>query len=324
MKKSSCKLITIGAASALLPALCAAEEIIPATFDDLGLPKDLYWCGDPNDPDYLTGSFRSGSFEFSNYFMSAYMSWAWFAYASYGSAEGLTGMDAQFYNTAGGGYGSDCYGVVYYADFLGPALCSLADGDEARTISGMWVCNSAWTRDFIANGDGFSTKFGRGDKLTLTVKGTSPSGNQTETSMLLADCSSPTPAKWTYADDWTWMDLSSLGPVSLLEFVIESTKKNQYGDVCPTYCCIDDLGAEDNSSIPQTSSPVRFKVTSVAEGISISSSIPGFSASLYDMSGSLHAHGASETTNLKLAAEGGIYILRLKTSAGIESRKIRI
>lgn len=324
MKNTSYTLWTLGAVAALLPGLCSADDLIPATFDDLGLAKDSYWCGDAQGADYATDTFRSGSFEFSNYFMPAYMFWAGFAYASYGPAYGITGMDAQFYSTAGGGYDSDCYGVVYYADFIGPATCSLADGLGHRTINGMWVCNSAWTRDFIDHGDGFSTKFERGDKLTLTVKGATASGNMAETSMLLADCTSSTPAKWIFADDWTWMDLSSLGPVTNFEFVIESTKKNQYGDLCPTYCCIDDLGGEDNSSIVQIPDPVRFKVVSVMGGISISSSLPGFEASLYDLSGTIRAKGGTDSMNLKLYAEEGIYILRIQTGTGVETRKIKI
>lgn len=309
-----------------IPGLSANAELRPATFEDLGLAPDSHWVGDADDPDYSVGTFTSGSFEFANFLWADYDSWAWFGYANHGSPGALSGQEAQYFSTAGSGHDSDTYGIIYYASFIGPTWCTITDDTASgHVVSGLWVCNNAWTRDFIEHGDGFSPKFGTGDTLKLTVKGTSPDDLETSTSILLADCTSADPSRWSFADDWTWMDLSVLGPVMMLEFEIESSKQNQYGDLCPTYCCIDDLGAVETVAAKTIhGASAMYKVVSLEGGISVSSSAEGFSATLYDMAGGKTASGTAQDTNLKLYAPQGVYLLRMETPEGVETRKIRI
>lgn len=302
----------------------AAAELVPATFEDLGLAPDSHWCGDVDDPDYAIGTFTSGSFEFSNFYWADYMSWAWFAYANHGKTD-LAGMEAQWYSEPGGGHESPGYAVIYYADFIGPTWCTVNEGtDTGQVIPGMWVCNNAWTADFIRNGDGFSTKFSTGDTLTLTVKGTAPDNTETETSILLADCTDPDESKWTMADDWQWMDLSVLGAVSMLEFKIESTKKNQYGDLAPTYCCIDDLGAAQVSNVTALSADsVAVKVSAKGGVLTIRSSKDGIAANLLTLDGKKIATARTQDSFIEMeTGYKGCIVVEIVTPHGKTTRKV--
>ena len=68
------------------------------------------------------------------------------------------------------------------------------------------------------------------------------------TEFYLADFRAETEgAKWYYAENWQWLDLTVLGEIDALGFKIETTKHNTYGATTPTYFCFDNLGgtAED-------------------------------------------------------------------------------
>ena len=55
-----------------------------------------------------------------------------------------------------------------------------------------------------------------------------------------------------YLMDWTWCDLSSLGTIDALTFVLDGSQYNEYGLSTPTYFCLDDLTASVPTSLQQT------------------------------------------------------------------------
>lgn len=235
--------------AASVPAL-RAQELIPATFEDLGLAPESHWVGDTEDEDYMMGTFRSGSFEFNNFYWADYDSWAFFGYADYTGNQYSGSMSQQWNNTVGGGYRSQTYGVLYYSSWMGNAEATLPDFPLGTTVSGMWVVNSAWVADAIANGDGMSGPFGQGDTMTLSAIGFDADDRECgKTDFLLADYTSTDPTEWYAVNDWRWMDLSGLGDVTRIRFVISSTKSNEYGMTTPGYACFDDLGIASPTGI---------------------------------------------------------------------------
>ncbi len=108
-------------------------------------------------------------------------------------------------------------------------------------VPGMYVCNTAWVVDAILNGDGMSSDqgapFGESDWFKLTVHGYlngAEVNNQVE--FYLAQGTS-------YISEWTYVNLSSLGEVDEISFVLSSSKYNDYGMTTPAYFCIDNFGA---------------------------------------------------------------------------------
>ena len=50
--------------------------------------------------------------------------------------------------------------------------------------------------------------------------------------------------EWQYAENWQWVELSTLGEIDGLQFALETTKQNSWGATTPAYFCIDNIGGE--------------------------------------------------------------------------------
>ncbi len=304
--------------SILIPSLCAlasaaqGQEIMPATFEDLGLAPESHWCGDTDDEDYMMGTFRSGSFEFNNFYWADYDSWAFFGYANYTGNQYTGSMSQQWNNAVGSGYKSPTYGVMYYSSWMGNAEATLPDFPDGAIVSGMWVVNSAWVADAIANGDGMSGPFAQGDTMTLSVIGFDADGEECgQVDYLLADYTADDPALWYAVNDWRWMDLTSLGAVTKMRFVISSTKANDYGMTTPGYVCFDDLGAADPTGVAAISTTSRYRVA-VHGGMAVVSGSEGdFTVTPVTLSGMRGASVRSTSGTASVEIAPGVTLLHL-------------
>ena len=121
--------------------------------------------------------------------------------------------------------------------------------EDAQVISGMAVTNNTYAVDAILNGDGISVEeagtglpFHAGDYFKLIVVGYNNDVEVATKEFYLADFRSANPKEWVYAENWQWLDLTSLGEVDALGFKVETTKHNTYGGTTPSYFCFDNLG----------------------------------------------------------------------------------
>lgn len=221
----------------------AAEgDLVVATFEDLGLEAESCWKGDA---EAVYSSFKSGSFEFSNGFMADYDYWFDFAYASY-TANTFATLADQFNTAPGGGHES----ATYCVSFPQGGSITVTNRPEGDVVKGMYVTNNAYAYTSMTNGDAYSKKFGQGDWFKLTVTGLDAQGEKTGTvDFYLADLRSENEADHYILNTWEWCDLSSLGTVKQLTFVLNSTDVGDWGMNTPGYFCMDNLGAEGTSSI---------------------------------------------------------------------------
>ncbi len=309
-----------------LPLLLASgamhAELMPATFEDLGLAPESHWCGDTEDEDYDLGSFRSGSFEFSNFYFADWGTWAYFAYANYTGNHFSSYVTDQWNNAAGGGYNSAAYGVVYADTYMGYTDVTLPDYPDGETVNGMWVVNTAWVADCIANGDGMSGPFGAGDTLRLHITGFDKEGNTTETDFMLADYTSEDPEEWYAVNNWRWMPLTDLGKVVRMRFNVYSSKANEWGQTTPAYVCIDDLGADVSNGIGAISAEA-FRV-SVSGGEAIVSGMDSaFEVTPVSADGrcGMTVKAAGGEARVALPAKG-VNLLRIVTSEGAVTIKV--
>ncbi len=142
--------------------------------------------------------------------------------------------------TGGGHDGSDNFAVHFgYKDDIGfngienlPAL-TFSDG-EARVIDHMYVNNTAYFINCALFGDGFARPMEEDDWAKIVATGYNGNEITGTSEFYLAD-------GYDFIWEWTCWDLSELGAVTKVEFNIESSVVNDYGNALPAFFAYDDV-----------------------------------------------------------------------------------
>ena len=156
------------------------------------------------------------------------------------------------------GNGSTPYLLGYWSGFsLAGNDCnkiSFTDG-HVHTVRGAYVTNIACAYISMKYGDGFGKKFGGtngtdNDFLRLIAIGKNGATETGRDTVYLADFRSQYVCDDYLVKDWTWMDLSSLGEVTHVQFIMESSDNSPYGygPNTPTYFAMRDLTVEATTS----------------------------------------------------------------------------
>ena len=134
----------------------------------------------------------------------------------------------------GGHNGSANFAVVYDGFSCKPYL-EFADG-RARVIDHLYVANTAYTANFLLNGDSFNAAMASDGYYEATATGFKADGTSVNVSKRLAEGSK-------IVSEWTEWDLSSLGAVVRVEFTVSGSADlyGAYGFNAPTYFAIDDI-----------------------------------------------------------------------------------
>lgn len=138
-------------------------------------------------------------------------------------------------STQGGHNGSKNFAIVYYSAWGGPdAVPSIyfSDGKE-RIIDHMYVVNTSYTLNDMTNE--WSTFTIGEDWLKIIATGFDSKGNETgEAEFYLAK-------DGKFVTTWTKFDLSVLGKVAKVKFVVDGSDYNAWGLSTPTYFAFDDV-----------------------------------------------------------------------------------
>lgn len=316
----------------LTSALTASAQIEVATFENLYLPDNSYWCGELDEEDEDMGFsiswFDSGSFEFNNFYWPDYSTWSFFAYSSRTEKTFRTIIDDQCNSITGGGAdGSRIFGVAFPASYMGNTVMEVGNGYTPEAIPGMEVTNTAWVVDCILNGDGYEGPFKTGDWFKLILTGYVDDEPTQTLEYYLADYRSENPEEHYYLDKWTWIDLSGLGEVNSVCFNIESSKANAYGATTPTYVCIDNVGiTEKTNSIESVlSSELTLNFIAGTRHLAISGIHGSADYFVTDMTGKTVANGRLEERNTSIdlsGLSGGIYIINVNDANSKKSLKV--
>lgn len=232
----------------LVLALAAPAAAIPVIdFEDVGLNlpigSDFFYEGADG-----AGGFTSGAGQFSNTFTDfggGFTGWDGWAYSQV--ADNTTpGFGNQFSAFAGGGEGgSATYGVAFTAAQSGGV--STIDFAGPTGVPGGYVTNTTYAALAMRDGDPFSKKFGGVDGtdedwFRLTISGYDENDGLTgSVEVYLADYRFADPAQDYILDEWTWVDLSALGGVTRLDFVLTGSDIGQFGLNTPSYFALDGL-----------------------------------------------------------------------------------
>ena len=212
-------------------------------FEDVLLPSSTT-AGDFYNGSDLAGGFTSQGVDFNNAYNAAWDSWTgWAASNSTDTATaGFTNQYSAF--PAGGAEGSANFGVAHDSSFE-PSVVTFPQPTE---VTGTYITNGTYAALSMLNGDGFAKKFGgtsgnEDDWFKLVIFGKDLSGNTTGTvDFYLADYRFSDNSQDYVVDDWTWVDLTSLGTqVQSLEFEMTSSDVGQFGMNTPSYFLFDNL-----------------------------------------------------------------------------------
>ncbi len=213
----------------------SAKASVVADFDDLQLAPDSYWNGSDG-----SGGFTSGSASFSNNFTDwggGVTSWDGFAYSNM-TDNSVAGLDGQHNAMTGAAQSGSNYAVSFIGFAQLPTMTLASPG----VVDGLYVTNNSYAYHTIRDGDDWTLPFSDGDWFTLSITGLNSQDQAIGTvDTYLADYRD---GKSDILNTWQFVDLSSLGAVSTLEFSLASSDTGDWGMNTPAYFALDTVVPE--------------------------------------------------------------------------------
>ena len=229
-----------------------------ATFDGLALDTTGFWNGVDG-----TGNYTEEGFSFYNSYNSEWASWSGFSVSSV--QDDSTGT----YNNQ---YGVNT-GMAYSGNNFAVATTVATVSFEPNTINGFYITNSTYATQSMLNGDAFAKQFGGEsgndeDWYMLSIIGLVDTVVTDTIEFYLADYRFGANSQDYIINDWTWLDLTSLGNITSLQFNWSSSDNGDWGMNTPAYFCMDDLsvntvGVEelDSNTLAVYPNPVKNQFT---------------------------------------------------------------
>ncbi|MDR1739331.1 MAG: DUF4465 domain-containing protein [Bacteroidales bacterium] len=258
--------------------LVTGDTQVVADFEDLYLEDESYKSEVVYDNseleegyygDYYKSVFYSGSYSFSNISMPGF--WEGFAYSNitatdFNPAQMLT---QQYRSVTGMGVdSSENYAVVYVGNTYGATEINVMHKPlENDSVAGVYLTNSAYALHSALNGDGMiGDPFKQGDFYKIIFTGKDADNATTGTvECYLIDYRSANSNEHFALTEWKWFDLSSLGEVAKITVRVESDRNNVYGNLFPSYFCMDNFGSSKPAEINAASVSLSEHNVSVLE-----------------------------------------------------------
>ncbi len=305
---------------AVLFAISSAQAQYVIGFEDLEVPESGYFNGSVNHSGTLSQTERfdytSEVGVFRVYYTpeNGYDYWSGTAYSNQTDLETAdwTNFSAYAdYPNGGGAEGTDNYaiGYMYNADTVSFQLVTC---QCYPAILGMYVSNSVWAYRYMAGTDG--SGFGMyetGDYYKLIFKNLGSPEKIVE--FYLADF---TNGNSYIIDDWTWVDLSTLGICISLEISYETSDP-----WTPTYYCADEMQVDYTSEIENVvKNEIQIFPNPVSSLLTVNSDFMVYSLEIKDLSGRIQK---TEHSNVVSVADlsPGIYFATIHTAEGQFTRK---
>ncbi|MCG8574576.1 MAG: DUF4465 domain-containing protein, partial [Flavobacteriales bacterium] len=242
--------------AAMASVTMANAQSIEGTFENPALVSaDTSWFGQDQVTDGDTIYYNDNF----NMELSYNADWGSFSGWSVSNTSDVTtpGWTNQFSAITGEGHSSDQYGVCYVTPWNNNRL--FYEEEETPTFGGMYVTNTTYAYLSMLNGDSFAKKFGEDTSATGVIDGTNgedwflltiyglgldslPTGDSVN--FYLADYRFENDGDDYIVDSWEYVDLTSLGSVHGLDFVLTSSDTaGGFGMNTPAYFAMDDINA---------------------------------------------------------------------------------
>ena len=278
----------------------AATQAQVANFDGLDLDSTGFWNGADG-----MGNYIEEGFSFFNSYDDSWGSWSGFSVSSV--QDDSTGTWANQYgvNT----------GMAFSGDNFAVATMGASVSFDLKTIDGFYITNSTYASQSMLNGDFYAKKFGGEtgndeDWFMLSVSGMIDSMSTDTIEFYLADFRFADNTEDYIVNDWTWLDLSSLGNITSLQFNWSSSDNGDWGMNTPAYFCMDNLSVNTVGINEATSSSLAVYPNPVKNQFTVNTSGDLF---VYDLAGKkvlstvVSAGESISTVDLKT----GIYFVKM-------------
>lgn len=219
-------------------------------FEEFDLPENTYLNDAGNE-----GGFTNGLVFLPNYYDSEFFYWTGWAVSNV-TDKTTPGFGNQYSAIPGSGYNGSKHYVVNSA--FGNNNMVLHNEAAGKPVSGMYITNSTYAYLSMKDGDAFAKKFGGvtgndPDYFLLTIKAYSEGNIKSDSvNFYLADYRFSNNNQDYIVKTWEWVDLSSLGNVDSLSFILSSSDNGQFGMNTPAYFCVDNMitsGTVNNNDV---------------------------------------------------------------------------
>ena len=195
-----------------------------------------------------SGGFQDGHIFLPNVYNDVYSFWQGWAISNVVDTT-TAGFTNQYGSIVGSGFdGSPHYAVSYAFD---PATIRLTDEAIGGVVNGLYVTNATFAFLSVRDGDGFAKKFGGitgndPDFFKITFKGFLDGQIKADSvDFYLADYRFDNNAQDYIIDEWTYVDLTSLGNLDSLQLSLSSSDNGAFGMNTPAYFCVDQIETRD-------------------------------------------------------------------------------
>ena len=237
-------------------ALFASAQLFSqhATFEQPVLPAESAWYGQDQVTDGDT-IYNSGGFNFENNYNAGWGSFSGWAISNV-TDNTTPGWANQYSAITGGGQNASAqYGLCYVSEWYPNRAFNTGTGEQI--VAGVYITNTTYAYYSMLNGDAVGKQFGsiydaNGDldstggedwfKVTIYGLGMDSLLSTNFVEFYLADYRFALDQDDYIIDEWTWVDLSVLGPVKGLDFVLSSSDTSGgFGMNTPAYIAVDNL-----------------------------------------------------------------------------------
>lgn len=231
-------------AAALVLSFSSNAQTV-ADFENLGLATDTFDNGSASPLGY---TYSSGNLDFENHYDTA---WGGFWTRGWAISTVKDSTTAGFSNLYGASTAQGQGGSNTYAVGTNFARAYLTGNAEGKLVNGLYLTNTTFAAISMRDGDNFAKKFGGAsgndsDWFKLQIIG-SLAGNLTDTvDFYLADYRFGDNNQDYIVKDWQWVDLTSLGNVDTVHFILTSSDVGQNGMNTPAYYAIDGFTTKDS------------------------------------------------------------------------------
>jgi len=249
------------------PALVCRGDIIG--FEDNSLyskgSNDLYYNGDLGGNTTNSQGWKSGGVGFSNSYtfdtQYNYGYWSGFSYSRV-NAGNQSGFQNQYAAKPGTGSSGSAHYAIAYNSFVGDSVITFGAQVQVASID---ISNTAYAYFSMKEGDQFSKKFGGGsgndpDFFKLRILGFQGATQTAAVDFFLADYRFENNAQDYVVDQWTRVDLASLGTIDSLKFALSSTDNGQFGMNTPAYFAMDRI---EFSAVPEPGSVALLSIAAL-------------------------------------------------------------
>ncbi|MFK8008687.1 MAG: DUF4465 domain-containing protein [Saprospiraceae bacterium] len=211
-------------------------------FENLNVQLDSILNGDDGNHD-----FESGNISLFNIYNPAWDGWDKWAISASTDVATL-GYTNDYTSVTGAGFDNSMTYAVSYA--YSPTIMKLENEAQGEIVNGMYLTNNTYAYFEMLDG-GFGKKFGGitgndPDYFLLTIKKYLNGNISTDSvNFYLADFRDADNTQDYILNDWTWVDLTSLGAADSLAFSLSSTDNNTNGMLTPAYFCVDNVVTSD-------------------------------------------------------------------------------